>query len=268
VSPYHTLSPHIPLCTIAGSDPTGGAGLQGDLKTFAAHGVYGTAVVTALTVQGRRGVARVEPVDPDMVEAQVVVVREEVRPAAWKTGMLWSGPVIEAVIRGLEGRGRTPLVVDPVLVATAGGDLLRPDALPALRDRLVPLADVITPNLPEGARLLGREEIEEGEMEEAARALLHLGCPAVLLKGGHGEGAEAMDVLATREGVWTLQLPRLVGVNAHGTGCALAAALAARLARGVPLPAAAEGAKAYVHRALVAAAARGREAILVHAVPV
>lgn len=255
---------HIPLCTIAGSDPTGGAGLQGDLKTFAAHGVYGTAVVTALTVQGRRGVSRVEPVAPSLVAEQLQVVLEEVRPAGLKTGMLWSGPIIEAVARLLCSRGGVPLVVDPVLAATAGGDLLRPDALPALLDHLIPLADVITPNLLEGARLLGRDRIEEGEMEEAARALLALRCPAVLLKGGHGTGREAVDVLARRDGVLRLALPRLSGANAHGTGCALAASLAARLARGEPLDKAAEGAKGYVHRALAAAAARGRQAILVH----
>lgn len=257
---------YIPLCTIAGSDPTGGAGLQGDLKTFAAHGVRGTAVVTALTVQGRSGVARVEPVDPDLVGEQIDVVMAEVVPAAWKTGMLWSGPIVRVVAERLAARGSAPLVVDPVLAASAGGDLLRPDALAALAAVLVPEATVITPNLPEGARLLGRVSIPPGEEEEAARALLDLGCGAVVLKGGHGTGPEAVDVLATPEGVRRLVLPRLAGVNAHGTGCAFAAALAARLARGVPLETAAAGAKAYVHRALASAATRARGSILDHAV--
>jgi hydroxymethylpyrimidine/phosphomethylpyrimidine kinase len=257
---------HIPLCTIAGSDPTGGAGLQGDLKTFAAHGVTGTAVVTALTVQGRRGVSRVEPVAADLVAEQLEVVREEVRPAAWKTGMLWDGAVIRAVARALspsDRRGR--LVVDPVLVATAGGDLLRPDALDALRAELLPIADVITPNLHEGARLLGRGNIEDEQMEDAARALLETGAGAVVLKGGDAEGPEAVDVLAVGDAVTSFRRPRL-DANAHGTGCAFAASLAARLARGQPLADAVAGAKDYVHRALAAGAARGREAHLVHAV--
>jgi hydroxymethylpyrimidine/phosphomethylpyrimidine kinase len=206
-------------------------------------------------------------VAPDFVADQLRVVLDEVRPAGLKTGMLWSGPVIEAVAALLGSRGGVPLVVDPVLAATAGGDLLRPDALEALVAHLIPQADVITPNLLEGARLLGRDRIAEEDMEAAASALLGLGCPAVLLKGGHGTGRQAVDVLARRDGVTRLVLPRLTGANAHGTGCALAAALAARLARGEPLAQAASGAKGYVHRALAAAAARGRDAILVHDVP-
>ncbi|MHC5009898.1 MAG: bifunctional hydroxymethylpyrimidine kinase/phosphomethylpyrimidine kinase, partial [Planctomycetota bacterium] len=242
-------------------------GAQGDLKTFAAHGVDGTAVLTALTVQGRRGVSRVEPVAPDLVAEQLAVVLEEFRPAGVKTGMLWDGALIRVVAEGLEKRGGVPLVVDPVLVATSGGALLRPDALPALQDVLVPQADVITPNLHEGARLLGRAEIAEEEMEDAAEALLALGARAVLLKGGHGGGDEAVDVLASGDGVRALRRPRIPDANAHGTGCALSAALAARLARGESLRRAAEGAKDYVHRALAAAAARGPGAPLVHAVP-
>jgi len=259
---------HIPLCTIAGSDPTGGAGLQGDLKTFAAHGVVGTAVVTAVTVQGRSGVFRVEPMGADLVREQLEVVLEEVRPLALKTGMLWDGAVIRAVAASLAGAGDVgAFVVDPVLVATSGGALLHPDALEALRDDLVPLATILTPNLPEGARLLGWDDLPEARMEEAARALLGLGCQAVFLKGGHGTGRDAVDVLATKDGVRVFSLPRLPGANAHGTGCAIAASLAARLGRGEGLEAAAKGAKAYVHRALEAAVARGDGAMLVHAVP-
>ena len=258
---------HIPLCTIAGSDPTGGAGLQGDLKTFAAHGGTGTAVVTAITVQGRQGVSRVELLPPDLVVEQLQVVLDEVRPTGLKTGMVGEAPQIRAIADVLATRDGGALVVDPVMAATAGGDLLAGGALPALVEALIPLADVITPNLGEGARLLGRETLPEAEMEEAARALLGLGCGAVLLKGGHGTGAEAVDVLATRDGeIHRLALPRLEGVVAHGTGCALAAALAARLAGGTRLVRAAAQAKAYVHRARAAAAARGPGAALVHAV--
>jgi hydroxymethylpyrimidine/phosphomethylpyrimidine kinase len=224
------------LCTIAGSDPTGGAGLQGDLKTFAAHRAVGTAVVTAVTVQGRHGVARVEPVSPALVAEQLAVVLAEVRPAGLKTGMLWSAGTIAAVADALADRGGAALVVDPVLVATAGGSLLQPEALPALLERLLPLADLVTPNLPEAAQLLGRPVIEPGAMEDAALALLDLGPAAVLLKGG------------------------------HGTGCALAASLAARLARGEPLARAVEGAKDYVWRALGSAAARGPGSPLDHSV--
>ncbi len=255
---------YIPLCTIAGSDPTGGAGLQGDLKTFAAHGVDGTAVVTAVTVEGRGGVSRVEAMPADVVAEQVVVVRDEVRPRAWKTGMLYDGPIVRAVAGALP-RGAT-LVVDPVLEATAGGALARPGAAEVVRDVLLPLATVVTPNLPEAARLLGRPSVPEDEMEDVARALLETGARAVLLKGGHGGGPRAVDVLATRSGVVRLDLPRLPGGGAHGTGCAFAASLAARLARGTPLVEAATGAKAYVHRALEGAARRG-DGHLDHAVP-
>jgi hydroxymethylpyrimidine/phosphomethylpyrimidine kinase len=256
-------SDYIPLCTIAGSDPSGGAGLQGDLKTFAAHGARGTAVVTALTVQGARGVSRVEAVPPDLVAEQLAVVLEEFRPRALKTGMLWDGATIRAVAGRLAGAEPQARVIDPVLAASAGGALLVPDALPALIEVLLPLATVLTPNLPEAARLLGRAAITDSEAREAARALLALGPEAVLVKGGHGGGDEAVDWLATRRGVERFALPRVRGADPHGTGCALAAALAARLGRGEPLSEAVRGAKGYVFRALVAA----RGGPLVHAVP-
>lgn len=255
---------YIPLCTIAGSDPTGGAGLQGDLKTFAAHGVAGTAVVSALTVQGRAGVSRVQAVAPDLVLAQLEVVLREVCPLGLKTGMLWDGPTVRAVAGALARHPELPKVIDPVLAASAGGDLLQPEALTALLEVLVPLASVLTPNLPEGARLLGVASIAPDQVEDAALALLKLGGRAVLLKGGHGTGQEAVDVLASARGIERFALPRLQGVDPHGTGCALSASLAARLARGVPLADAVRGAKAYVHRALVAGAGR----TLVHRVPI
>ena len=176
------------------------------------------------------------------------MVLDEVRPAGVKTGMLWSGDIIRAVAKALGGERRPALVVDPVLAATAGGDLLRPDALPALQEDLLPQATVITPNLLEAARLLGVPEIGEADLSDAARDLRGLGCDAVLLKGGHGTSTDAVDVLATAEDVIPLGLPRLAGANAHGTGCALAASLAARLARGAPLLEAATGAKRNVYR--------------------
>ena len=254
---------YIPLCTIAGSDPTGGAGLQGDLKTFAAHHARGTAVITAITVQGQRGVSRVSVLPADLVAAQLKVVFDEVQPRALKTGMLADTATLRAVAAAFQAGPAIPRVIDPVLAASAGGDLMASDALPALRELLLPWATVLTPNLPEAARLLDVERVSDAEVEEAARALLDLGPEAVLVKGGHGSGVEAIDVLATKDGVERFGLPRLRGIDPHGTGCALSAALAARLGRGDPLAVAVRGAKAYVHRAI--AASRGGP--LVHAVP-
>ncbi|MDJ0975352.1 MAG: bifunctional hydroxymethylpyrimidine kinase/phosphomethylpyrimidine kinase [Planctomycetota bacterium] len=252
------------LCTIAGSDPTGGAGLQADLKTFAAHGAIGTAVVTAVTVQDREGVHEVSPVAPDIVAAQIGAVRRTREPSGIKTGMLWSAALIEAVAGALDGYDG-PLVVDPVLVATAGGALLEAEALPAMRDVLLPRARIATPNLPEAAALLGVPSIDAGSEADAARALVALGPEAVLLKGGHAEGGdEAVDWLATASGVEALRLPWVEGASGHGTGCTLASALAARLALGDRVPDAAWTAKRYVHRALVGGAAIGDGWMLDH----
>jgi hydroxymethylpyrimidine/phosphomethylpyrimidine kinase len=259
-----TADRYISALTIAGSDPTGGAGLQGDLKTFAAHGVVGSAVVAAITVQDRSGVRAVRAVEGEVVGGQLLAALGALRPRAVKTGMLWSAGAIRAVAAAL-GTSRAPLVVDPVLTATAGGDLLEPGALPVLVEALLPRATVLTPNLPEAARLLGVRGIAKDEAEDAARRLRALGPSAVLLKGGHGEGPEAVDLLATANGVRRFALPRL-SRGAHGTGCALSAALAANLAKGLDLAAAVERAKSYVHRALAAAAALGPDAPLVHAV--
>lgn len=253
------------LCTIAGSDPTGGAGLQADLKTFAAHGVLGTAVVTAVTVQDREGVHGVTPIEPEAIAEQLAAVRRTREPTGIKTGMLWSAAVIEAVTAALAGF-EGPLVVDPVLVATAGGALLEAEALPAMRDVLLPRARLATPNLPEAAALLGVEQIEPGTEPDAAQALRAQGPAAVLLKGGHAAGAQAVDWLATAETVEALALPRVAGASGHGTGCTLASALAARLAQGQPLLDAARDAKRYVHRALVAGAAIGDGWMLDHRV--
>jgi hydroxymethylpyrimidine/phosphomethylpyrimidine kinase len=241
----------IAVATVAGSDPTGGAGLQRDLRTFEAHGVRGTAVVTAVTVQGRAGVRRVEPLGADLVEEQLEVVLDEVRPVAIKTGMLWDGSVVAAVARAMAVRPEVLLVVDPVLAASAGGALLRPDALEALRERLLPRARLVTPNLPEAASLLGVSRIPDDQVEDAARRILSFGCEAVLLKGGHGEGPEAVDVLVTREGTTRFSLPRRRGVDPHGTGCALSAAIVANLALGRTLPEACREAKRFVHETVL-----------------
>jgi hydroxymethylpyrimidine/phosphomethylpyrimidine kinase len=247
----------LPVLTVAGSDPTGGAGVQGDLKTFCAHGVFGMAVVTAVTAQNHLGVQGVWGVEPEAVATQLRSVLDQVAPLAAKTGMLWSAETVAAVAAAFAERPPPHLVVDPVLVASAGGSLAEAGLARALVVDLLPLATVVTPNLPEAAALLGREGVEDEEMEDAARALLDLGCRAALVKGGHARG-EAVDVLATASGVVRLSSPRLAVRDAHGGGCALAAAIAARLARGEPLERASAGAKAYVHRALAASAPLGR----------
>jgi hydroxymethylpyrimidine/phosphomethylpyrimidine kinase len=242
--------------TIAGSDPTGGAGVQGDLKTFAAHGVYGAAVVTAVTVQDSGGVRAVHPVPADVVAAQIGSAATEAPPAAVKTGMLHSPATVEAVAAAIERHGFGNLVVDPVLAASSGGTLAEPGLARAIAGRLAPLAALVTPNREEAGELLGRA-VPEGAEEDAAQELLRLlRCGGVLVKGGHGKGP-ATDVLATSEWLLSFSLPRIATRHGHGTGCALSAAIAARLAKGATLPEAVHGAKDWVHRALAAAVPLG-----------
>jgi hydroxymethylpyrimidine/phosphomethylpyrimidine kinase len=236
--------------TIAGSDSSGGAGIQADLKTFSAFGVYGASVITALTAQNTLGVQGIHAVPPAFVAAQLGSVLSDLEVGAVKTGMLADVEIVEAVARGLRAAPSLPLVVDPVMVATSGDVLLKPEAVDALRRELIPLAHLITPNLPEAAVLLGSAEAEtEAEMLDQARGLLALGCRAVLLKGGHGTGEAAIDVLADAARVERLALPRLDTPHTHGTGCTLSAATAALLAQRVPLAAAVRRAKAYVWEA-------------------
>jgi hydroxymethylpyrimidine/phosphomethylpyrimidine kinase len=244
------------VVTVAGSDPTGGAGVQGDLKTFAAHGVYGAAVVAALTVQNHAGVTEVLGVEPRLVVSQLQAVLDQVAPAAAKTGMLYRAETVERLADLLRRRPLPNLVVDPVLSATSGGSLAEPGLREALVARLLPLATVVTPNLPEAEALLGRPVPPDGA-EDAARALLALGCRAVLVKGGHAPGP-ATDVLATGSSVSRWTSPRVDTPHGHGAGCALAASIAARLAKGDPLERAVEGAREYVHRAIEAAVPLGR----------
>jgi hydroxymethylpyrimidine/phosphomethylpyrimidine kinase len=240
--------------TVAGSDPSGGAGVQADLKAFSALGTYGAAVLTALTAQNTRGVTGVHPVPPEFVRAQLRAVLEDLDVAAVKVGMLGDRATIEALAEGLAGLDR-PRVVDPVQVAKGGARLLREDAVGTLRERLLPLASLLTPNLPEAADLLGVPEPEVlGRPEEACRRLLELGPRAVLLKGGHAGGADSDDWLATAEGTVRLPAQRILTRNTHGTGCTLSAAITARLALGDELLDAVRAAKAYVHAAIAAAA--------------
>lgn len=250
-----TETPPIAL-TIAGSDPSGGAGIQADLKTFAAHGVYGASVLTALTAQNTRGVTGIHGVPPEFVLAQGRAVLEDLDVAAIKVGMLGDVATIEAVDALLAEADGVPLVLDPVMVAASGDPLLADDAAEALRARLVPRATVVTPNVHEARLLLGVDHGgDDAGLRASARALLALGARAALVKGGRGDAPDTSnDVLATPEGETLLRGDRVPIERPHGTGCTLSSAIAAGLARGVPLLQAVEEAKAYVTLALGRAA--------------
>ena len=237
--------------TIAGSDSSGGAGIQADLKTFAALGVYGASAITALTAQNTQGVDAVLVVPPDFVARQIRVVARDLDIGAVKIGMLATSEIIEAVAEQLKALADVPIVLDPVMVAASGDVLLDEDAIDTLRTVLLPRAVLITPNLPEAAKLLDRSEAkEEGEMRAQAEALRQLGAQAVLIKGGHAEGPEAVDLLVDGEGELRMAAPRVATENTHGTGCTLSSAIAAELAKGASLRDAVTRAKAYVTEAL------------------
>lgn len=242
------------VLTIAGTDPSGGAGIQADLKAFSALGAYGCAVITALVAQNTRGVQAVELVSPAFVARQIDCLLADVRIDAVKIGMLATGEIVRVVADALRRHGLTRVVVDPVMVAKSGDRLLDPDAVAALREELLPLAMVVTPNLPEAADLLGRAPAQRrDEMPEIAAALLALGPRAVLLKGGHLEEAESPDLLLSAAGSVTLAAPRIATRNTHGTGCTLSAAIAALLPQRPDLETAVREAKTYLTGALEAA---------------
>ncbi|WP_375263346.1 bifunctional hydroxymethylpyrimidine kinase/phosphomethylpyrimidine kinase [Palleronia sp.] len=239
--------------TIAGSDSGGGAGIQGDLKTFSALGVYGTSAITAITAQNTRGVLAVEAVSPATVTAQIAAVLDDIPPQAIKIGMLASPEIVVAVAAALEGYAG-PIVLDPVMVAKSGDALLAKEAEAALIEYLLPRADVLTPNLPEAARLLGRDEARDAEEAEAqGRALLVLGSQAILMKGGHAKGPTCIDRLVTASGVVAMEQPRLATRNTHGTGCSLSSAIAAELAKGAHIEDAVRRAQLWLHGAIRAA---------------
>ncbi|WP_038045229.1 bifunctional hydroxymethylpyrimidine kinase/phosphomethylpyrimidine kinase [Thermus caliditerrae] len=244
--------------TIAGSDSGGGAGVQADLKTFFRFGVYGASALTLVTAQNTLGVRRLELLPPELVYAQIQSVAEDLPVHAAKTGALGDAAIVEAVAEAVARFRIAPLVVDPVMVAKGGDPLLAPGAVQALKTRLFPLATLITPNRLEAEALLQRPIRTLQEAEEAARDLLDLGPRAVLLKGGHLEGEEAVDLLATPEGVLAFRAPRVPTRHTHGTGCTLSAAIAALLALGKPLEGAVGEAKAYLTRALETAPGLGR----------
>ncbi|HEY0514746.1 MAG TPA: bifunctional hydroxymethylpyrimidine kinase/phosphomethylpyrimidine kinase [Thermoanaerobaculia bacterium] len=253
------MIPHPRILTIAGSDSGGGAGIQADLKTFAAHGAYGLSVIAAVTAQNTREVRAVHEVPAALVAAQIDAVLADIGADAVKIGMLSSAGIIRAVAGRLRvhlaGTG-VPVVLDPVMIAKSGARLLREDAVEALTAELVPLATLITPNLPELAALTGLPANAAGSEDErlqAARALAALG-PAVLAKGGHAEGEELVDLLLERDGRrHRFAHPRLHSSATHGTGCTLSSAIAARLGAGEELPRAVAGAIDYLYGAIAAA---------------
>jgi hydroxymethylpyrimidine/phosphomethylpyrimidine kinase len=241
--------------TIAGSDSGGGAGIQADLKTFSALGVYGTSVLTAVTAQNTQGVRAVEDISPAVIAAQIDAVSEDMAVSAAKIGMVSRAETIVTIAERLR-RWRIRPVLDPVMVATSGDRLLREDAIGALRAELLPLAALVTPNLPEAALLTGTPVAEtESGMVAQAEAILRAGASAVLVKGGHGHGPDSTDILLHGGGLLRLSMPRVATPNTHGTGCTLSAAIAAGLARKLELAEAVREARAYLQGALEAGAA-------------
>ncbi len=240
--------------TIAGSDSGGGAGIQADLKTFSALGVYGASIITALTAQNTQGVRAIHDVPPEFVTAQIDAVFSDLDVNAVKIGMLSRAATVEAVAGGLDRHCMKNVVLDPVMVASSGDRLLAPDAVDALRRLLIPRARIITPNLPEAAALLDAPIAkDENEMRAQAQRLLALGAAAVLIKGGHGSGAESVDLLVDKNRVVRLAAARVATRNTHGTGCTLSSAIAAELAKGRALADAVQAAKDYVTSAIRAA---------------
>jgi hydroxymethylpyrimidine/phosphomethylpyrimidine kinase len=242
--------------TIAGSDSGGGAGIQADLKTFAAHGVFGTSAITAITAQNTLGVTAVAPVAPALVAAQIDAVASDIGADATKIGMLASADIVRVVAAALRRHGLRRVVLDTVMVAKSGARLLDPDAVTALAAELLPLADVVTPNVPEAEALTGLAIRSVGDLHAAAARLVSMGARAAVVKGGHLDGP-AVDVLYDGASSVELRADRIAGRHTHGTGCTFSAAIAARLARGDSLEGAVRGAKDYVTRAIAQAPGLG-----------
>lgn len=243
------------VLSIAGSDPSGGAGIQADLKSISANGAFAMAAVTALTVQNTCGVSGIHLVPPDFVKAQIEAVFDDIRVDAVKIGMIATAEIATAVGEALAERD-VPVVLDPVMIAKGGAPLLQPDAVAALRAHLLPQATLLTPNLPEASHLLGLDVAQRrDEMEAQGRALMALGPGAVLMKGGHLSDADSPDCLVTDAGSFWFDSVRVATKNTHGTGCTLSSALAARIGRGEALPEAVANAKSYVSNAIAGAEA-------------
>jgi len=252
-------SKRLPIAlTIAGSDSGGGAGIQADLKTFQAFGVFGTSALTAVTAQNTLGVTAIHPIPLEVVRAQIDAVAVDLRPSSFKTGMLATSALVRAVAEAIRAHGLTSYVMDPVMVSTSGHRLLDPDAEGALLSDLLPLAALVTPNLHEAEILTGRPVTNRGEMEYAARTLVEMGAGAALVKGGHLAGGEALDLLWDGTEEWRWERPRMDTPHTHGTGCTLSAAVVAGLARELPLSEAVDQAVDFVARAIGSAPGLGR----------
>ena len=243
------------VLSIAGSDSGGGAGIQADLKTFCALGCYGMTAITAITAQNTQGVRAIHGIPPDMLRAQIDAVAEDIGVDAVKIGMLHDPEVVRVVVKAIARHQMLQVVLDPVMVATSGDRLMAAETVNVLVQELFPLVTVITPNLDEAALLLGHAIDGADALDEAASALLALGAPAVLLKGGHLPGDTVIDVLALAGGGrLRLQSPRIATHNGHGTGCTLSSAIASYLALGLALPEAVSQARAYILGAIAAGA--------------
>ncbi len=256
--------PQLPIAlTIAGSDSGGGAGIQADLKTFAALGVHGTSAITCITAQNPKGVRGIQACSVEIVRRQIEAVFDELPPAAVKTGMLYSATIIGVVAEFFRRRPRVPLVVDPVMVSTSGAQLLKPAAVKVLRAKLLPLATLVTPNLDEAEILVGAKLSSVSDLRAAARTLYqHFGC-AALVKGGHLRGLrEAVDIFYDGRQELLLSAPFIRGVSTHGTGCTYSAAIAGHLARGCSLPRAVQRAKEYITQAIARSQTVGRHSVL------
>lgn len=242
------------VLSIAGSDPSGGAGVQADLKTFSAMKVYGMAVITALTAQNTTGVSAVKTQDGDFVAEQIRMIFSDVNVHAVKIGMIANADIAASLAETLRAVCNVPVILDPVMIAKGGAHLLAPDAVQTLRDKLLPIAEIITPNLPEAATLLNYDEATStDEMMDQAKALLALGPSVVYLKGGHLGGTGSPDVLMSADKVETLESDRIVTKNTHGTGCSLSAALAACRGRNLDVIEAARTSKAFITQAIASA---------------
>jgi hydroxymethylpyrimidine/phosphomethylpyrimidine kinase len=259
--------------TIAGSDSGGGAGIEMDLKVFAALGTFGACAITALTAQNSVGVRGYWEAPPELVASQIEAVLDDLNVGAAKTGMLSSAEVVRAVVSVLKDRTKSvgqgfapaiPLVVDPVILAKDGSRLLSDDGIAAVRDELIPLATLVTPNLPEVRELTGIEVATEEDARQAAEKLRTLGCDWVLVKGGHLSGRTATDYLLGPDGAQALSSPRFPGGPFHGTGCALSAAITAHLAHGIPVPDAVVSGRAFVQRLIQSAQPLGKGSLLLH----
>jgi len=242
--------------TVAGSDSGGGAGIQADLKTFHAFGVFGTSALTAITAQNTRGVTAIHPVPLDVVRAQIDAVVSDLRPAALKSGMLATTPLVSTVATAIREHALQRYVLDPVMVATSGDRLLEEDAVRTIVEELLPLADLVTPNLPEAEILADMRVRTPADMREAARRILDLGAAAVLMKGGHLD-AEVVDILMAKDMEREWVRPRIETRHTHGTGCTLSAAITAALALGDPLPEAVARGIRFIERAIAEAPGLG-----------